>query len=139
MCIYVQKSFCSYGVIFMFYFILYFHVLFGLYLYFYYEKVYKIWPISNWLIMTYFDLLRCLEGYSSTCVLIKPETGNTFSEIWQGVRFPFSINFFRLRQPVTKIIKHSIKHNLLGFSLKKRKDSSIKTALPLSYINVVGQ
>ena len=33
----------------------------------------------------------------------------------------------------------SIKHNLLGFSLKKLKDSSIKTPLPLPYINVVGQ
>ena len=32
-----------------------------------------------------------------------------------------------------------MKHNLLRLSLKKPKDSSIKTPLPLPYINVVGQ
>ena len=34
---------------------------------------------------------------------------------------------------------NSMKHNLLRLSLKKPKDSSIKTPLPLPYINVVGQ
>ena len=32
-----------------------------------------------------------------------------------------------------------MKHNLLGFSLKKLNDSFIKTPLPLPYISVVGQ
>ena len=32
-----------------------------------------------------------------------------------------------------------MKHNLLGFSLKKLKYSSIKTPLPLPYIIAVGQ
>ena len=38
-----------------------------------------------------------------------------------------------------KFWDNSTKHNLLGFSLKKLKDNSIKTPLPLPYINVVGQ
>ena len=38
-----------------------------------------------------------------------------------------------------KFWDNSMKHNLLGFSLEKLKDSSIKTPLSLPYINVVGQ
>ena len=85
-------------------------------------------------------VLGWLEGYNSTFVLMKPETGNILGEIWQGLRFPFSINFLRPRQPVRKILRQLYKKTIYyGFLSKHLKDSSIKTPLPLPYINVVGQ
>ena len=41
-------------------------------------------------------VLGRLEGQNATFVLIQPETGNIFLEIWQSFRFPFPINFFSL-------------------------------------------
>ena len=41
--VYIQKVLCLYRVVFMFYFILYSHVLFGLYLYFSLKKFCKMY------------------------------------------------------------------------------------------------
>ena len=46
---------------------------------------------------------------------------------------------FRLRQPVTKILRQIDETIYWGFLSKKFKDSSIKTPIPFPYISVVGQ
>ena len=63
----------------------------------------------------------------------------TFSKLFGKV--DFSERKFEEMQhyQLQKFWGNSMKHNLLRLSLKKPKDSSIKTPLPLPYINVVGQ
>ena len=47
--------------------------------------------------------------------------------------------FFGSDKQSQKFCNNSVKPNLLGFPQKKPEDSSIKTPLPLPYINDVGQ
>ena len=101
-------------------------------------------------------LFRCFWiGFESTSLL----SGNTqFSILFANnfnaeLMLPFAMHYLNVfdislsvdgfcivfRNQSQKFWDNSTKHNILGFSLKKLKDNSIKTPLPLPYINVAGQ
>ena len=70
--------------------------------------------------MTYFDCFRLVGRLEFHVCAVRTSNRQYFWEIWQGVRFPFSINFFRLRQPVTKILRQLYKTQFIGVPPPKK-------------------